>query len=175
MRREDETHWQEVPSSRNADHPKADTVSTKSSSSALSWITVRFRSPIILLKTQSGPLPWDERTGCFAIRRKVPRQAPLYTPWWKARRQMGLSRSHISSMCWYSFHTLGSPHLMKNWKPSCLGHPISSKTTKFQIPMLTKNAISTSGRPQTRDLPFLLLLCDYNALTIILSLPQLLA
>ena len=130
MRREDETHWQEVPSSRNADHPKADTVSTKSSSSALSWITVRFRSPIILLKTQSGPLPWDERTGCFAIRRKVPRQAPLYTPWWKARRQMGLSRSHISSMCWYSFHTLGShpsheeletlmpwaPHIQQDYK-----------------------------------------------------------
>ena len=68
-----------------------------------------------------------------------------------------------------------SPHLMKNWKPSCLGHPISSKITRCQTPMLTKNAISTSGRPQTRDLPFLLLLCDYNALTIILSLPQLLA
>ena len=118
------------------------------------WIRSRFRSPITLPRMRSGPLPWDERTGCFAIRRKVPKPAPLYTPWWKALRQMGLSRSLISSMFWYNCHTLGSPHLMKNWKPSCLGRPISSKNTRFQIPMLTKNAISTSGRPQTRGLPF---------------------
>ena len=34
--------------------------------------------------------------------------------------------------------TLGIPHLLKNWKPSCLGHPISSKNTRYQTPMLTK-------------------------------------
>ena len=82
--------------------------------------------------------------------------APLYTPWWRVRRQMGLSRSPISSMCWYSLHTLGSPHLMKNWKPSCPGHPISSKTIKFQIPMHTQSAISTNERQASNTRPAVL-------------------
>ena len=116
----------------------------------------RFRSPITLPRMRSGPLPWDERTGCFAIRQKVLRPAPLYTPWWRVRRQMGLSRSPISSMCWYSFRTLGSPHLMKNWKPSCPGHPISSKTIKFQIPMHTQSAISTNERQTSNTRPAVL-------------------
>ena len=62
----------------------------------------------------------------------------------------------FSSMCWYSFHTLGSPHLMKNWKPSCPGHPISSKTIKFQIPMHTQSAISTNERQASNTRPAVL-------------------
>ena len=62
----------------------------------------------------------------------------------------------FSSMCWYSFHTLGSPHLMKNWKPSCPGHPISSKTIKFQIQMHTQSAISTNERQASNTRPAVL-------------------
>ena len=122
----------------------------------LFWIRPRFQSPITLPRMRSGLLPWDERTGCFVIRQKVLRPAPLYTPWWRARRQMGLSRSPISSMCWYSYRTLESAHLMKNWKLLCLGRPISSKTIKFQIPMHTQSAISTNERQASNTRPAVL-------------------
>ena len=43
---------------------------------------------------------------------------------------------------------LGNFHLMKYWKPSCPGRPISNKNTRCQTPTLTQKSISTNGRPQ---------------------------
>ena len=43
--------------------------------------------PLTWQKTPSVRLPLDVRTGCSAMRPKVPRPVRWYTPWWKAQRQ----------------------------------------------------------------------------------------
>lgn len=43
--------------------------------------------PLTWQKTRSVRLLWAARTGCSAIRPKVPKPVRWYTPWWKAQRQ----------------------------------------------------------------------------------------
>ena len=55
-------------------------------------------SPIIWLRTRSGPLWWEERIGCSATASRAPNPVPLCIRWWKRPRPTALSLMGI--YCW---------------------------------------------------------------------------